>query len=355
MQIQVNTDRHIKGTTALTNEVEGILQEALDRYIDRVTRLEVFLSDENSSQKAGDSDKRCVIEARLGGLRPITVSHEGSSISQAVNGATDKLEKTLKRTLQRKGSLYKRRVAEREEWTAAGPRLQQDVTTGQQEDFKKVLRPLLGRLGQHARRELRIMEANGTLYPGQIMLSDLLDETVTRAWLEFADRPQWLALDLWLTKIVDQVLEEQNEQNRRNQMSVDRSAEAVAENVPQVDEQEWWMWLLGEGDAEVSENAIVSGESTWAEGILEAEELLHRIHLLLGELPTLQRRAFVLNVFEAYEIAEIAMLQDRPQEEVQTDIQSVRDRLQERLGSAARPQSAIRKAPEALAGEKRKV
>ena len=62
MQIQVNTDRHIEGTAKLTDEVETIVQHALARYDNRITRVEVFLSDENSSQKFGDSDKRCVIE-----------------------------------------------------------------------------------------------------------------------------------------------------------------------------------------------------------------------------------------------------------------------------------------------------
>jgi ribosome-associated translation inhibitor RaiA len=101
MQIHVNTDRNIKGSAKLTDEVKSIVQEALGRFDRRITRVEVFLSDENSSQKFGDSDKRCVIEARLGGLKPLTVSHHGSSLDQALGGATDKLEKTLKRILGR--------------------------------------------------------------------------------------------------------------------------------------------------------------------------------------------------------------------------------------------------------------
>ena len=68
MQIQVNTGRQIESDARLTDEVESIVQQVLARYAERITRLEVFLSDENSSQKSGDNDKRCVIEARLGGL-----------------------------------------------------------------------------------------------------------------------------------------------------------------------------------------------------------------------------------------------------------------------------------------------
>ncbi|HVT26424.1 MAG TPA: HPF/RaiA family ribosome-associated protein [Lacipirellulaceae bacterium] len=130
MQILVKTDSQIEGSASLTQEVETIVQQALARYGDRITRVEVFLSDENSSRKFGDSDKRCVIEARLGRLRPVTVSHQGASIDQAVGGAADKMEKTLKRTLGRKISIVKRRVRERAEFTSAGSLLQHDVETG---------------------------------------------------------------------------------------------------------------------------------------------------------------------------------------------------------------------------------
>ena len=112
MQIQVNTDSHITGSTKLAQEVEAIVNHALGRFGDRITRVEVYLSDENSAEKSGDSDKRCVIEARLGGLQPISVSHQGSSLDQAASGAANKLEKTLKRTLERKRSIYQRSVRE---------------------------------------------------------------------------------------------------------------------------------------------------------------------------------------------------------------------------------------------------
>lgn len=110
MRIQVNTDSHIKGSTNLTQEVEEIVHRALGRFGDRITRVEVYLSDENSAEKSGDLDKRCVMEARLGGLQPISVSHQGPSLDQATSGAASKLEKTLERTLERKRSIYERSV-----------------------------------------------------------------------------------------------------------------------------------------------------------------------------------------------------------------------------------------------------
>ena len=101
MQIQVHTDNHLVGGAGLTRQVEAVVEGAMERFGDRITRVEVHLTDENGSQKSGDNDKRCVMKARLAGLQPITVSAEGSSVKQALDAAADKLEKTLKRTLGR--------------------------------------------------------------------------------------------------------------------------------------------------------------------------------------------------------------------------------------------------------------
>ena len=101
MQIQVNTDKHIQGSAELTTQVEATLEGALARFSDRITRVEVQLSDENGSQKSGSNDKRCVLEARLTGMQPIKVSADSSSHEHALDGAAKNLSKILTRTLDR--------------------------------------------------------------------------------------------------------------------------------------------------------------------------------------------------------------------------------------------------------------
>jgi ribosome-associated translation inhibitor RaiA len=62
--------------------------------------VEVHLSDINR-HKGGDDDKRCLMEARLAGLQPITVKHHAGTIQEAIDGAADKLKKTVESTLGR--------------------------------------------------------------------------------------------------------------------------------------------------------------------------------------------------------------------------------------------------------------
>jgi ribosomal subunit interface protein len=99
MQIQINTDNHIQGGDQLSREIEDTIENKLAEFRDRVTRVQVFLADENSRKKGGAHDIRCTLEARLAGLQPISVTDESGSLRQALDGAADKLEKTLRRTL----------------------------------------------------------------------------------------------------------------------------------------------------------------------------------------------------------------------------------------------------------------
>lgn len=94
MKIQLNTDSHIVGSEALTAEVETKINAALSRFSDRITRIEVHLSDLNSA-KTGPEDKRCLIEARVAGLSPISVSAQASILSLAIDGAREKMVAAL--------------------------------------------------------------------------------------------------------------------------------------------------------------------------------------------------------------------------------------------------------------------
>ncbi|MCA9256240.1 MAG: HPF/RaiA family ribosome-associated protein [Phycisphaerales bacterium] len=99
MQIQVNTDNHIKGDERLNRFVERTITDSLKRFDKLLTRVEVHFHDDNSSKKSGPDDIRCVIEARPRGLKPVTVSDNAESIDQAFGGAIDKIERALERTM----------------------------------------------------------------------------------------------------------------------------------------------------------------------------------------------------------------------------------------------------------------
>jgi len=94
MQIQVNTDKTIANHAGLDDHVQTVVTNALHRFGEQITRVEVHLSD-NLGQKSADGDNRCLMEARLTGLQPIAVSDHAATLHQAIGGATDKLKRAI--------------------------------------------------------------------------------------------------------------------------------------------------------------------------------------------------------------------------------------------------------------------
>lgn len=94
MEIQFNTDKNIEGKERIENYFTKKLNEDLKRFEDRLTRIEVHLSDENGD-KSGERDKKCVLEARPEGLKPVVVSSYDDTVEKAISGAAQKLKSSL--------------------------------------------------------------------------------------------------------------------------------------------------------------------------------------------------------------------------------------------------------------------
>ncbi|ABV37179.1 conserved hypothetical protein [Shewanella sediminis HAW-EB3] len=103
MQIQVNTDKNISGREALAQSVEDVLRSDLSSFSDHITRIEVHLSDEDSSAKSGMTDKRCLLEVRLAGEHPIAISEQAETIEEAVADASQQMVNMLETELVKHG------------------------------------------------------------------------------------------------------------------------------------------------------------------------------------------------------------------------------------------------------------
>ena len=74
----------------------SLISEELSRFSPQITRLEIHLSDEDGN-KDGLNDKRCMVEARLAGMKPIAVTNQANTHEQAFLGAIDKLKTSLEK------------------------------------------------------------------------------------------------------------------------------------------------------------------------------------------------------------------------------------------------------------------
>ncbi|MGC4233911.1 MAG: HPF/RaiA family ribosome-associated protein [Niabella sp.] len=94
MTFQINTDNHLTVSPEYAAKIEGMVIGEVDHFAEHLTRIEVYLSDQNAHKETA-TDKRCNIEARLKGKQPVVVSDDAATYDQAITGAAAKLKTTL--------------------------------------------------------------------------------------------------------------------------------------------------------------------------------------------------------------------------------------------------------------------
>ncbi|WP_296722188.1 HPF/RaiA family ribosome-associated protein [Erythrobacter sp.] len=96
MQFQFNTDSSVMGTENVAERIEQQVRQKLARFEDRLTRLEVHVTDVNG-RKHGADDKHCTIEARPRGGRPIGVTGKAPDVDGAARIAANTMAERLER------------------------------------------------------------------------------------------------------------------------------------------------------------------------------------------------------------------------------------------------------------------
>jgi hypothetical protein len=101
MQIRVDADDHIDANAELTDRVEGVVEGSLERFREQVTLVQVHLS-RLAHLQPGERDMCCRMEAlahgfsgQAGSLKPIVVTHEALTLTEAIHAASAKLERAV--------------------------------------------------------------------------------------------------------------------------------------------------------------------------------------------------------------------------------------------------------------------
>jgi hypothetical protein len=104
MKIQFNTDKNSSGSEKFIAPYLTQIEQELSRFSDRITRIEVHLSDEDGN-KEGNDTKRCLMETRLKGRHQIGIINYADTNDMALSGALEKLTSSLDKAMD-KLSMY---------------------------------------------------------------------------------------------------------------------------------------------------------------------------------------------------------------------------------------------------------
>jgi hypothetical protein len=114
MRIQVNSDKNIAVDAQVNRFVREEVDRTLGRFKNKVTRIEVHLSDVNS-HKFGALDKKCVTEARPAGHQPLVTQMGARTVDSALRGSLTKMRNALETFFGRKvraSTTTRRRIEE---------------------------------------------------------------------------------------------------------------------------------------------------------------------------------------------------------------------------------------------------
>jgi len=99
MQVILHNDDALHGYDSAQRLAEETLTHALKGKVDRLSRVEVWIADENGATKGGPDDKRCSMEAHPRGRKPVGVKHHAADVPTAIRGAAERLARVLEREL----------------------------------------------------------------------------------------------------------------------------------------------------------------------------------------------------------------------------------------------------------------
>jgi ribosome-associated translation inhibitor RaiA len=100
MLVQVNFG-DVQHSAAIESWAEERVRSQLGHLTERLTRVEIHLRDENSPAKSSPDDKRCVMEARIAGRRPLAVDHSGGDMYKVIDETAGKLSRAVKNDIER--------------------------------------------------------------------------------------------------------------------------------------------------------------------------------------------------------------------------------------------------------------
>jgi RNA polymerase sigma factor (sigma-70 family) len=260
----------------------------------------------------------------------LVVEKRGESWMESFDKAADKLVLRIKRHKDKLRGEWamRRRRRRREELTSVGPQLSRDRKQDRRHDFFALLGPSMERLKHQVRRELRLLELEGTIRQNEWTAEDIVDEVVVRAWERFGSQPDPATLDVWMLTILQEIFDEVISHG------FEVSLETPLPRPTVQPEEDTYNAFFSDHELATLADVLPEDGNTVSWDSFEREEQARRLEQTLAKLDPRRRQAFVQHALEGYDSAEIARMQGREEREVAADIDAARATLRQEIGRA---------------------
>ena len=103
MLVQINFG-DVQHSEAIESWARERISAQLGHLAEKLTRVEVHLRDDNSATRSSDDDKRCVMEGRIAGQRPLAVDHSGRDLYKVIDETAGKLARAVKKDVEKRAA-----------------------------------------------------------------------------------------------------------------------------------------------------------------------------------------------------------------------------------------------------------
>jgi|GEM_PF-3281323 len=301
-------------------------QQRIERVLSRAPRgsLKMRLAIYYNDSQVNAIEARAIIH--LPG-RTLAVESTAPELYEALDGLTDKIVASCLNYKSKQSRFLRRRRKKQTsaELFEAQPLINSDRKAERKQSFFSTLRPLLSYLERRAKTEVRVFELEGTVAPGRIEPSELIDEVVLLAWEKYTEKPSNLSFELWLHQLLQEVL---------NRVAKEGQFVSLDQSIPLAElettyEPDWFEEVIGYQEELSLAELLPDFDETEDWSTLDEEERIIHFYNVIESFPVHQRQAYMLNSISDYSVQEVAEIQKRSVGEVESDIRVSTQALQE--------------------------
>ncbi|NOX37459.1 MAG: hypothetical protein GXO78_07975 [Calditrichaeota bacterium] len=277
-------------------------------HFDRVERKDLYAT-------------RLVLELPHKTLR---AEKQSRDLIQSISEAFDALWRELKQYkefLRREPEYRRKQRPSYKEQMAEQADLKEEI----KEEYLQIVLRLLRRLYNFTRREIQMNIYQGMIRPGDVLVSEVLDEAVVAVFNELPAEYDELWIERALFRKIIQIVNRKVKERRARPVPLEKKVTAVEDLDTELYEFYQPDFLLRLEDL-VPDNLFPEPDKVY-----EEEDLKRFVQQTLSGLPEKWRQAFTLMVFEEFTPEEVAMIQGVTPEEVQKYVRYAREYLRERL------------------------
>jgi len=186
----------------------------------------------------------------------------------------------------------------------------------------------LRKLEEFIDQELRFQVEADRIREDQITREEVLDEVIVSALSQEDGKTQLLSPESWFHRLALQAIRRLIHDNA-DTANISLDAPAGIQNVTGSDEN---VLQYHQPDDSLPEESIIRDESVRTpEEIMAGDEMVAQLDIVLREVCSNDREAFVLYTLEGFTVDEISRLAGRPAEQVRQSIHDARTHIKEKL------------------------